>query len=235
MVSSPRAAKALEPDSFRPAPARKKDRVRGRFYLLKGRQVVWSGKQWHCEHDRRREQCIECGGASICKHGRRRNYCRPCGGSSFCKHNRRKNYCRPCGGSSFCEHSRERNKCRDCGGASICEHRRERNQCRECLDMDKLLASNLFCVTCADKWLSASRRDRGITVCATCDEETPERREHQVRRLLDASWQRQFGEPAPMPSIEDDQLLAGRALRFRPPPAPRPRLRLDGPHCPLGN
>ena len=83
------------------------------------------------------------------------------------------------------------------------------------MNTDKKLSSKKFCVVCTDKLLSKSRKTRGIQVCATCDTETPERREHQVRRLWRQSWQRQFQEPPPIPSIQDDQLLAGPACGMR--------------------
>jgi hypothetical protein len=31
-----------------------------------------------CEHNRRRSQCKDCGGASICEHMRQRNRCKDC-------------------------------------------------------------------------------------------------------------------------------------------------------------
>ena len=41
------------------------------------------GKLGQCEHNRRRSQCKECGGASICQHARRRSKCKECGGASI--------------------------------------------------------------------------------------------------------------------------------------------------------
>ena len=42
-------------------------------------------KDLPCEHGRRRNDCKECGGASICEHGRLRNQCKECGGSGICR------------------------------------------------------------------------------------------------------------------------------------------------------
>ena len=42
------------------------------------------GQSKKCEHNRQRNQCKECGGASICQHNRRRSRCKECGGSSIC-------------------------------------------------------------------------------------------------------------------------------------------------------
>jgi len=86
----------------------------------------------HCEHDRRRSHCKECGGASICEHGRRRSQCKECGGASICEHDRQRSQCKECGGASICEHDRQKSTCKECGGASICEHNRKRSQCKEC-------------------------------------------------------------------------------------------------------
>ena len=55
-------------------------------------------KTWSCQHGKRRNQCKECGGASICVHGRQRNRCKECGGSSICEHGRRRSRCKECGG-----------------------------------------------------------------------------------------------------------------------------------------
>ena len=41
-------------------------------------------KQTLCEHQRRKNTCKECGGASICPHQRQRSSCKECGGSSIC-------------------------------------------------------------------------------------------------------------------------------------------------------
>jgi len=85
-----------------------------------------------CEHDKQRNRCKDCGGASICEHNKIRSQCRDCGGSSFCEHNRRRNECRNCGGVLFCEHNKIRSQCRDCGSSLFCEHNRRRRTCRDC-------------------------------------------------------------------------------------------------------
>jgi len=41
-----------------------------------------------CEHNRQRNKCKDCGGASICEHNRIRSRCKDCGGASICEHNR---------------------------------------------------------------------------------------------------------------------------------------------------
>ncbi|MGV9199678.1 MAG: hypothetical protein ACOC4M_12765 [Promethearchaeia archaeon] len=110
----------------------KKDRKKGNKYILRGEIRIWNGKIWHCEHNRIRNKCKECGGTSICEHNRIRSACKECGGASICEHNRQRNKCKECGGASICEHNRERNACKECGGSSICEHNRIRYQCKEC-------------------------------------------------------------------------------------------------------
>ena len=47
-------------------------------------------------HNRRKEQCKDCGGASICEHNRRRNECKACGGASICEHGRQRHLCKAC-------------------------------------------------------------------------------------------------------------------------------------------
>ena len=41
-----------------------------------------------CPHQRRRNECKECGGSSICQHQRQRSQCKECGGASICPHQR---------------------------------------------------------------------------------------------------------------------------------------------------
>lgn len=68
-----------------------------------------------CEHTRRRNQCVECGGSQICEHQRQRATCRECGGSHICKHNKNRSVCKECAGSQICEHSQIRGYCKRCG------------------------------------------------------------------------------------------------------------------------
>ena len=108
-----------------------------------------SRTEHNCEHGRQRNNCKDCGGASICEHGRRRSRCKDCGGSQICEHNRQRSSCKDCGGSQICEHNRQRNTCKDCEGASICEHNRQRSDCKKCSDPIKITIKN---------WISTSRQ-----------------------------------------------------------------------------
>ena len=85
-----------------------------------------------CEHDKIKQQCKECGGASICEHNKFKSQCKECGGSSLCQHNKQKSKCKECGGSSICEHNIQKSQCKKCGGASICEHNKFKSTCKEC-------------------------------------------------------------------------------------------------------
>ena len=89
-------------------------------------------KRSMCEHNRQRNTCKLCGGASICEHNRQRSTCKLCGGSSICEHNRQRNTCKLCGGASICEHNRIWSTCKQCGGLGICEHNPIRSQCKQC-------------------------------------------------------------------------------------------------------
>ena len=62
---------------FAPLPI-KVNRVKGRKYVFKGKNVIWSGKILFCEHKRQRSHCKECGGGSICEHKRLRSQCKEC-------------------------------------------------------------------------------------------------------------------------------------------------------------
>ena len=107
------------------------ERHKGEKWLVRGKIRIWSGKIWHCEHNKRKERCTTCGGGSICEHNRLRSYCRECGGGSICEHGKQKYYCKECG-SSYCEHNREKHLCIQCGGSSICEHGKRKRQCIQC-------------------------------------------------------------------------------------------------------
>jgi hypothetical protein len=124
------AAKAAARGRKRKAP--EGARVKGARRRFKGRTEIWSGARWHCEHNRRRSMCKECGGSQICEHNRERSTCKECGGSQICEHNRVRPTCKECGGSQICEHNRRRPTCKECGGSQICEHNREWPKCKEC-------------------------------------------------------------------------------------------------------
>lgn len=100
-----------------------------------------------CEHNRRRYYCVECkqlgvGGSGLCKHDRRKNRCRLCGGASICEHNKSRHICIECkksnkGGGGICEHDKIRRICRRCkelekGGQRICEHNKNKSKCKIC-------------------------------------------------------------------------------------------------------
>jgi len=119
-VGAPAAAPASSPQFARCPHNRRKDRCKE------------CGGASICEHQRQKSKCKECGGKGLCIHHREKSQCRECGGKGFCKHERRKNECKECGGVGICEHHRIRSQCRDCGGSGICEHLRRRSTCKEC-------------------------------------------------------------------------------------------------------
>jgi hypothetical protein len=65
-----------------------------------------------CEHGKRKDRCVDCGGSGICLHGRQKARCVDCGGSGICLHGRQKATCVDCGGSGICLHGR-RKPCAD--------------------------------------------------------------------------------------------------------------------------
>ena len=58
-----------------------------------------------------------------CFHQRRKNECKDCGGTSMCIHQRRKRQCIDCGGSQICEHNKRRSNCFKCDPSSALWHR----------------------------------------------------------------------------------------------------------------
>jgi hypothetical protein len=107
--------------------------VKGQIYInKKGGKCIWNGRILHCEHDKRKSRCKECGGSGFCEHDKQKSQCKECGGSSFCEHDKRKSRCKECGGSSFCEHDKIKSTCKECGGSGICEHGKRKERCKEC-------------------------------------------------------------------------------------------------------
>ena len=103
----------------------KNNRIKGHKYMSKNNKIViWSGTRLHCEHNRKKSQCKDCGGSGICEHNKRKSQCKDCGGSSICEHGRQKSLCKDCGGSSFCEHNKLKSRCNDCSpnSAEFCSN-----------------------------------------------------------------------------------------------------------------
>lgn len=84
-----------------------------------------------------------------CEHGRRKNVCIDCGGVSICHHGRIKQQCIQCGGSSICIHNIQKARCRQCEGSDICQHDRQKSNCRQCKDPKTLIIRN---------WINKHRR-----------------------------------------------------------------------------
>ena len=76
----------------------------------------------HCEHNKERSKCKECGGASICEHNKERSKCKECGGASICEHNKERSKCKECGGTSICEHKKQRSTCIICKPERACQN-----------------------------------------------------------------------------------------------------------------
>eukprot|EP00606_Chrysophyceae_sp_TOSAG23-5_P000915 GSChrysophyteH2.ASY1.ANO1.640.1 assembled CDS len=127
----------------------KSKRIKNGKYLDENGEIcIWhrtiTTGRWHCKHDKQRNKCLVCGGASICDHGKYKSHCRVCGGAAICEHNKKRSRCIDCGGASICVHGRKRVTCtecreshfcehgRDCGGGEICEHNKEKNFCTDC-------------------------------------------------------------------------------------------------------
>ncbi len=92
-------------DTIPELPPKPADRVKGQIYInKKGKKVIWNGNRFHCEHDKQKSPCKECGGSSFCEHGKRKSRCKECGGSSLCKNDwcdtransKYEGYCMPC-------------------------------------------------------------------------------------------------------------------------------------------
>mmetsp|Transcript_8470 Transcript_8470/g.35375 ORF Transcript_8470/g.35375 Transcript_8470/m.35375 type:complete len:366 (-) Transcript_8470:94-1191(-) len=133
------------------------EREQGALYIdSKGRIRYWTGKRLLCEHKKRQEVCVICGGSSMCEHGREKSKCKECGGSSICVHKRVRSRCRECGGASICVHNAIRSQCKECGGGSLCSHSRKRSLCREC-------GGAAFCQH--DRVKSKCKICRGASVC----------------------------------------------------------------------
>ena len=58
--------------------------------------VTFTHNQIICGHNRKKDQCKECGGSQIRPHKRRKAYCKKCWGSQICMHRKNKNCCSEC-------------------------------------------------------------------------------------------------------------------------------------------
>lgn len=147
---------------------KKTDRITGQKYTYKDNIVIWDGKRILCEHNKRKENCIKCGGASMCKHDKVRSVCKECGGGSMCEHGRRRSTCKECGGGAMCTHGIRRTRCIECGGGSMCEHKRVRSRCVECGGGETCEHNKIksFCKECGGNQIC----DHGIprTRCVEC-------------------------------------------------------------------
>lgn len=99
--------------------------------LKKSCPLCW-GKSTICIHNRKRQHCKSCKGASICKHDKVRSVCKQCKGGSICKHNKVRSTCKQCKGSRYCVHNKIKSRCRKCDGSEICPHNTRKNICYDC-------------------------------------------------------------------------------------------------------
>lgn len=102
--------------------------------LANGKSYKRYGKKWIilCEHGKKRNICIECGGTSMCPHKKQHQHCKDCGHSSACEHGRQHSDCKDCDGVGICEHGIRRSTCRKCDGSRFCEHNKVKRYCRDC-------------------------------------------------------------------------------------------------------
>jgi hypothetical protein len=100
--------------------------------LLKPDLNKYASSGQTCIHNKRRPECIPCGGSAICIHNKQRTTCIPCGGSAICIHNKQRTKCIPCGGSAICIHNTQRAKCIPCGGSELCIHNKQLQHCKIC-------------------------------------------------------------------------------------------------------
>lgn len=85
-----------------------------------------------CEHNRRLDACVDCGGNQICEHHKRRYRCTECSGPGICEHGITRDRCIPCKGAQVCEHNHIKRTCKKCRGPNVCEHDNLRDRCKQC-------------------------------------------------------------------------------------------------------
>jgi hypothetical protein len=61
-----------------------------------------------CEHDKRKNRCIQCGGSGIFEHNKEKYTCKQCGGGGICEHDKRKSESKLCGGNQLCENNKRK-------------------------------------------------------------------------------------------------------------------------------
>lgn len=90
------------------------------------------GGQAYCQHNTRKEKCLECNGSSVCLHNKQKYRCVECNGSSICEHKKRKDRCDDCKHLLYCEHNNKKVVCQICKAERTCEHSKTRDKCNVC-------------------------------------------------------------------------------------------------------
>lgn len=122
-----------------------------------------------CEHGKRKNRCIICGGSSLCEHGLEKSGCVSCGGSCICIHKRQRYYCIDCNGNGICSHNRRRVTCKGCNGDNICEHNNIKYVCKLCFGNSLCIHTNVKskCKLCKGNSICPHNKEKFF--CRNCN------------------------------------------------------------------
>ena len=157
----------METNVIIPLPPKKINRIKEERYIDKNNKIViWSGTRLHCEHNRKKSVCKDCGGSSICVHNKHKYVCIECGGSAICIHNKYRSRCIKCGGASICIHKKRISECIRCNGSQICIHKKRKSMCKYCSPNSAEFCSNCKYISGAKRYISKTNTYEKL--CADC-------------------------------------------------------------------
>lgn len=165
-----------------------------------------------CVHNKRKSDCIQCGGRSVCihnrqkarciectgcVHGKRKSRCEVCSGTEICEHNINKYGCKVCNSKILCIHDKIKRNCKDCNGSAYCDHDKLKIQCRICCptsfcshgkrrNMCNLCSGHtkVFCKVC-HLFIVGKSTDHYCSYCNPNSPQSMRRKEEKIRRLFE--------------------------------------------------
>ena len=85
-----------------------------------------------CKHKQQKANCIECNSKLLCEHDTRKYDCLECNSKLLCKHNIRKQNCPECNSKLLCKHNIRKQNCSLCNPRRFCKHKQQKTNCPEC-------------------------------------------------------------------------------------------------------
>ncbi len=117
-----------------------------------------------CKHDQQKANCIECSPKLLCEHDIRKYACLECNPKLLCKHNIRKQNCHICNPRRFCKHGTRKLECPKCSPHNLCKHGARKSNCPKCY----LKISCIHCKMIKGKSRYVESLDKKVRCCIRC-------------------------------------------------------------------